>query len=73
VGDRRGQVLVLSGVGVGGVADAVEVLDVTRPRGPVPRGVVGSLPYSDLSVLPLATGSVLIAGGGQPSSWLYRH
>jgi hypothetical protein len=73
VGDRRGQVLVLSGVGVGGVADAVEVLDVTRPRGPVPRGVVGSLPYSDLSALPLATGSVLIAGGGQPSSWLYRH
>ncbi|MBI5517441.1 MAG: hypothetical protein HY909_26965 [Deltaproteobacteria bacterium] len=73
VSDERGQVLVLSGLGVGGVADAVEVLDVASPRAPVARGPVGSLAYTDLSALTLATGSVLITGGGQPSSWLYRH
>ena len=40
----------------------------------LPEGVaVASLPYEGLSMLPLATGSVWIVGGGRAESWLYRH
>lgn len=70
-GDR---VLVASGVGAdGAVAATVEVLDVSAARDPGAGVAVGSLPYEGLSMLPLATGSVWIVGGGRAESWLYRH
>jgi hypothetical protein len=70
-GDR---VLVASGLGADGmVAATVEALDVTTARSPRAGVAVGSLPYEGLSMLPLATGSVWIVGGGRAESWLYRH
>jgi hypothetical protein len=70
-GDR---VLVASGTASdGSVAATVEVLDVSAPRDPRPGVAVASLPYEGLSMLPLATGSVWIVGGGRAESWLYRH
>lgn len=70
-GDR---VVVASGTGSDGmVAGAVEIVDVSAARNPRPGVTVGSLPYEGLSMLPLATGSVWIVGGGRTESWLYRH
>jgi hypothetical protein len=57
----------------GGVTDAVEVLDATDARRPMARGRVAALPYTGLSMLPLSTGAVLVAGGGRRETWFYRH
>jgi len=55
------------------VAETVEVIDVTTPREPQGRGRVADLPYTGLSMLPLSTGVVLVAGGGRRETWFYRH
>lgn len=57
----------------GGVADAVEHLDVSAPRAPQGLGPVGSLPFAGLVTARLSTGAVLITGGNQNSAWFYRH
>jgi len=68
------RVVVASGTGADGMpADAVEVIDVSAARTPRAGVTVASLPYEGLSMLPLTTGSVWIAGGGRAESWLYRH
>lgn len=68
------RVVVASGTtGAGAVVDAVEVIDVSDARAPVAGVTVASLPYEGLSMLPLATGSVWIVGGGRTENWLYRH
>ncbi len=68
-----GRVVVASGAGASGVAASVEVIDASDPRSPVPVGIVGMLPYDNLSARRLATGAVLFAGGGTTLTWLYRH
>ncbi len=70
---ESGAVVVASGVSAGGVADAVEVIDLATPRMPRALGRVASLPFEGLSMLPLANGSVLIAGGNRRETWVYRH
>ncbi len=67
------RVVVADGSTPAGVADQVEVMDVTVPRMPVRLGTVGSLPYAGLSMLPLETGSLMIAGGNRREVWFYRH
>lgn len=69
-GDR---VVVASGSTVGGVASAVELIDVSQARNPRGLGAIATLPFAGLSMLSLRTGSVLIAGGGRVETWLYRH
>ncbi|MDB4929218.1 MAG: hypothetical protein JWM10_1702, partial [Myxococcaceae bacterium] len=68
------RVVVASGTGAdGAVAAMVEAIDVSAPRDPRAGVAVATLPYEGLSMLPLATGSVWIVGGGRAESWLYRH
>lgn len=70
---ENGPVIALSGRTVSGVADQVEMVDVTSPRSPRWQGVAGSLPYDGLSARTISTGSVWIAGGGRRESWFFRH
>ncbi len=69
-GDR---VVVAAGSAVGGVASTVELIDVSQARNPRGLGTIATLPFAGLTMLPLRTGSVLIAGGGRVETWLYRH
>ena len=57
----------------GTAASAVEIIDVTNARDPQAGVTIASLPFTGLSMLPLTTGAVWIAGGGQTTTWFYRH
>lgn len=54
-------------------AATLELIDVHTPRAPTSLGPVGTLPYANLSLLTLHSGSVWIAGGGERTSWIFRH
>ncbi|MEZ4407737.1 MAG: hypothetical protein R3A52_14885 [Polyangiales bacterium] len=54
-------------------ADALELLDLRDPRSPTSLGTVGRLPFAGLSLLTLHSGSVWIAGGGERTTWIFRH
>lgn len=67
------QVVVASGSAGGGVVESVERIDATNPRMPVAAGAVGTLGAAGLAMARVHNGSVLIAGGGQRTVWMFRH